>query len=110
MAACSRDAFDSGQAGSDEVGHFLERFAFDDNEQVKAAAHEVNGAYFIETVNAFSNGIKAHLTLGRQVDFDDSGYCIVTEFFPVYEGVVGENDFVLLQVLDVLFHFVFAAF
>ena len=109
MAAGGSDALDGGQAGGHEVGYVLQGLALDDDQQVEAAAHEVHGAHLVEAVDALGDGIKAHFPLGGQVDLDDGGHRVVPELLPVDEGIIGKDDLVLFQVLDVLLHFVFAA-
>ena len=109
MAACLRDTFNRGKARGDEVGDFLEGFAFDDDEQVEAAAHEVDRADFVKAVDAFRDGIEADLALRRQIDFDDGRDRVRAELLPVDERVVRQDNLVLLEFLDVLFDFIFAA-
>ena len=109
MAARLRDALNGGEARRDEVGDILEGFALDDDEQVEAAAHEVDGADLIEAVDAFCNGVEADLALRRQVDLDDGRHSVRAELLPVDQRVVGQDDLVLLQLLDILLDFVLAA-
>ena len=68
----------------------------------------IDGAHLLETVDAFGDGIESDLAFGCEIDLDDRRDGVIAEFLPVDEGVVAQDDFVLLQTLDVFFHFVLA--
>ena len=86
----------------------MQGFALDDDEEIEAAAHEVDGAYFFKAIDALGDGVKADFSLGRKVDFDDGIDAVVTEFLPVDQGVVTQDDLILFKPFDFFFYFILA--
>lgn len=108
MAARLRDALDGGEARRDKIRDIFQRFSFNDDHEVETAAHEVDSADLIESIDTFRNRIETDLALRHEIHLDDGCHHVVAELFPVDERVVGENHLVLFQTLDILLNLIFA--
>jgi hypothetical protein len=96
---------DAGQGGEflrHEPGDILERVAFDEDEQVEAAAHEEAGLDFAVLRDAMGHAVEAAFALGRDADFDDGLDVGALRSLVVDDGLVGEDDAVVLKLLDAL--------
>ena len=100
MGRGGEHAGEGGELLRDEAGHVLQRLALHEDEQVEAAAHEEAGAHLRVLRDAVGQPVEAALALGRHAHLDDRLHAGALGPLVIDDGLVGEDDPVVLQLLD----------
>ena len=87
------DVVDGRQFVEDEGGYFLHRFAVDDDQEVLATGHQIDGVDFVEARDALGDPIEPGAPLGNDLHLDQRVALLLGDLVPIDDGVVSADDF-----------------
>ena len=100
MRGGREDAGNRRQFLRDKGSHFAQGFAFDDDQQVVAAGHQIAGFDLVVFGDAARESIKAALALRRDFHFDHRAHEFDAELLFVDDRAVAEDDLLVLVAAD----------